>query len=157
MIDEVTESSTVHSVPILARLANRGTAPANFFFTCDIAETGEAADIGGYQNAVIDAGESLEISFGWRNANQGNASLTCRVLTPTQLVEDDAFGGGLRTTGVITWIQPIEEESMSIIPILIATALTMIGAGYYYFNNFVKQKDEEEDFIDDDYEYDKGE
>jgi|APSaa5957512535_1039671.scaffolds.fasta_scaffold01655_4 hypothetical protein len=157
MTDEVTESSTVHSVPILARLANRGTAPANFFFTCDIAETGEAADIGGYQNAVIDAGESLEISFGWRNANQGNASLTCRVLTPTQLVEDDAFGGGLRTTGVITWIQPIEEESMSIIPILIATALTMIGAGYYYFNNFVKQKDEEEDFIDDDYEYDKGE
>jgi hypothetical protein len=63
----------------------------------------------------------------------------------------------LRTTGVITWIQPIEEESMSIIPILIATALTMIGAGYYYFNNFVKQKDDEEDFIDDDYEYDKGE
>jgi len=157
MTDEVTESSTVHSVPILARLANRGTAPANFFFTCDIAETGEAADIGGYQNAVIDAGESLEISFGWRNANQGNASLTCRVLTPTQLVEDDAFGGGLRTTGVITWIQPIEEESMSIIPILIAIALTMIGAGYYYFNNFVKQKDDEEDFIDDDYEYDKGE
>jgi len=157
MTDEVTESSTVHSVPILARLANRGTAPANFFFTCDIAETGEAADIGGYQNAVIDAGESLEISFGWRNANQGNASLTCRILTPTQLVEDDAFGGGLRTTGVITWIQPIEEESMSIIPILIAIALTMIGAGYYYFNNFVKQKDDEEDFIDDDYEYDKGE
>ncbi len=157
MTDEVTESSTVHSVPILARLANRGTAPANFFFTCDITETGEAADIGGYQNAVIDAGESLEISFGWRNANQGNASLTCRILTPTQLVEDDAFGGGLRTTGVITWIQPIEEESMSIIPILIAIALTMIGAGYYYFNNFVKQKDEEEDFIDDDYEYDKGE
>jgi len=157
MTDEVTESSTVHSVPILARLANRGTAPANFFFTCDITETGEAADIGGYQNAVIDAGESLEISFGWRNANQGNASLTCRVLTPTQLVEDDAFGGGLRTTGVITWIQPIEEESMSIIPILIAIALTMIGAGYYYFNNFVKQKDDEEDFIDDDYEYDKGE
>jgi hypothetical protein len=157
MTDEVTESSTVHSVPILARLANRGTAPANFFFTCDITETGDAADIGGYQNAVIDAGESLEISFGWRNANQGNASLTCRILTPTQLVEDDAFGGGLRTTGVITWIQPIEEESMSIIPILIAIALTMIGAGYYYFNNFVKQKDEEEDFIDDDYEYDKGE
>tara|TARA_B100001105_G_scaffold108217_1_gene86712 strand:+ start:1103 stop:2857 length:1755 start_codon:yes stop_codon:yes gene_type:complete len=157
MTDEVTESSTVHSVPILARLANRGTAPANFFFTCDITETGEAADIGGYQNAVIDAGESLEISFGWRNANQGNASLTCRILTPTQLVEDDAFGGGLRTTGVITWIQPIEEESMSIIPILIAIALTMIGAGYYYFNNFVKQKDDEEDFIDDDYEYDKGE
>jgi hypothetical protein len=156
MTDEVNESSTVHSVPILARLANRGTAPANFYFTCDIAETGDAADIGGYQNAVIDAGESLEISFGWRNANQGNASLTCRVLTPTQLVEDDAFGGGLRTTAVITWIQPIEEESMSIIPILIAIALTMIGAGYYYFNNFVKQKDDEEDFIDDDYEYDKG-
>ena len=156
IVGEVTESSTVHSVPILARLANRGTAPANFFFTCDITENGEAADIGGYQNAVIDAGESIEISFGWRNANQGNASLTCRILTPTQLVDDDAYGGGLRTTSVITWMKPVEEESRTIIPILIATALTMFGIGYYYFKKVAMQENEE-DFIDDHYEYDKGE
>ena len=70
---------------ISAVLANRGSAPANLFFDCDVAETGMAADIGGYQNVNIDAGEEVEVFFGWRNSVEGTFSLTCEVLTPCLL------------------------------------------------------------------------
>ncbi|RZP11780.1 MAG: hypothetical protein EVA35_00625 [Candidatus Poseidoniales archaeon] len=121
--------STGQSMPILARLANRGTAPALLYFTCDVAETGVEANIGGYQGARIDAGESVEVSFGWRNSEVGDATLSCRILTPTQLVDDSAFGGGNMSTGVATWTEPVEDDSLSILPLLAAIIVGAIIAG----------------------------
>ena len=128
--DEDTRS-TSQSMPVLARIANRGTASALLYFTCDatvasidedgnVTETVAAADIGGYQEARIDAGESVEVQFGWRSSVAGQASLTCRILTPLQLVHEDSFGGGSTTTGVMTWTEPVEEDSLPVLPLLAA-------------------------------------
>ena len=121
--------STGQSMPILARLANRGTASALLYFTCDVVETGLEANIGGYQEVGIDAGESVEVSFGWRNSEVGDATLSCRVLTPSQLVEEDAFGGGSMSTGLATWTEPVEDDSLPILPLLAAIVVGMVIAG----------------------------
>nr|AIF09376.1 hypothetical protein [uncultured marine group II/III euryarchaeote KM3_36_F10] len=117
------------SMPVLAGLANRGTVAALLYFTCDNTETGMEADIGGYQQARIDPGESVEVSFGWRHTLTGEASLTCRILTPTQLVEDGAFGGGSMTTYTATWTEPVEDDSLPVLPLLAAIIVAMAIAG----------------------------
>jgi len=114
------------SMPILAQLANRGTASALLYFTCDVVETGLEADIGGYREVLIDAGESVEISFGWRSSEVGDATLSCRILTPSQLVEDSAFGGGSMSTGLATWTEPADDDSLPILPLLTAI---IVGIG----------------------------
>jgi len=120
--DEDTRS-TSQSMPVLARIANRGTASALLYFTCEVA--GLEADIGGYQEARIDAGESMEVQFGWRSSVTGQASLTCRILTPLQLVDEDSFGGGSTTTGVMTWTEPAEEDSLPVLPLLAAIVVAV--------------------------------
>ena len=117
------------SMPVLAGLANRGTVAALLYFTCDNTETGMEADIGGYQQARIDPGESVEVSFGWRHTLTGEASLTCRILTPTQLVEDGAFGGGSMTTYTTTWTDSVEDDSLPVLPLLAAIVVAMAIAG----------------------------
>ena len=120
--DEDTRS-TSQSMPVLARIANRGTASALLYFTCEVA--GLEADIGGYQESRIDAGESVEVQFGWRSSVTGQASLTCRILTPLQLVDEDSFGGGSTTTGVMTWTEPAEEDSLPVLPLLAAIVVAV--------------------------------
>ena len=117
------------SMPVVAGLANRGTAAALLYFTCDVTETGMEADIGGYQQARIEAGESVQVSFGWRHSQTGDASLTCRILTPTQLVEDDSFGGGSMTTVTASWTEPVEDDSLPVLPLLAAIIVAMAIAG----------------------------
>lgn len=123
--DGASIKSIGQSMPILAGMANRGTASALLYFTCDVVETGLAADIGDYQEVRIDAGESVEVSFGWRHSEVGNATLSCRILTPTQLVEDDAFGGGSMSTELATWTEPAEDDSLSILPLLAAIVVAI--------------------------------
>ena len=115
-----TSKARGQSMPVVAGLANRGTAAALLYFTCDVTETGLEADIGGYQQATVGAGESVEVSFGWRHSQTGEASLTCRILTPTQLVDDDAFGGGSMTTETASWTEPVEDDSLPVLPVLAA-------------------------------------
>ena len=129
-ISEGTATKSIgQSMPIQARLANRGTAAALLYFTCDVVGTGMEANIGGYQEIRIDAGESVEASFGWRSSDVGEATLSCRILTPTQLVDDGAFGGGSMTTGLATWTEPVEDDSLPILPLLAAIVVGAVIAG----------------------------
>ena len=135
---------------ISAVLANRGSAPANLFFDCDVAETGMAADIGGYQNVNIDAGEEVEVFFGWRNSVEGTFGLTCEVLTPTQLVDfekSQAFGGGNMSTQSITW-EEIDEDSFNMIPILIVIIIVMISGGVYFVHNLSRNAEQTAEILE---------
>ena len=87
------------------------------------------ANIGGYQEVRIDAGESVEASFGWRSSDVGETTLSCRILTPTQLVDDGAFGGGSMSTGLATWTEPAEDDSLPILPLLAAIVVGVVIAG----------------------------
>ena len=43
------------SVPMRASFTNSGSAPASFYISCDVVETGLDADIGGFQGLVLNA------------------------------------------------------------------------------------------------------
>ena len=134
---------------ISAVLANRGTASANLFFDCEITETGMSADIGGYQNVIIDAGE-IEVFFGWRNIDAGIFGLTCEVLTPTQLVDfenSQAFGGGEISTESITW-EEINDDSFNMIPILIVIIISMISGGVYFVHNLSRNAEQTAEILE---------
>ena len=151
--EESSSKARGQSMPVVAGLANRGTAAALLYFTCEVTETGLEADIGGYQQARIEAGESVEVSFGWRHSQIGEASLTCRILTPTQLVEDGAFGGGSMTTGGATWTEPEEDGSMSMLPLLAAIVVAMVIAGTTMLRRASDAivEDEDSDYSKDEY------
>lgn len=121
--DSVSRSSG--GVGLIATIANRGTAPAVVYFNCDVTETGLAAQMTSFPGGLIDPGEEVGIQFSWMNSDEDIASLTCEVLTPTQLVEDDAFGGGTASTTQIVWYDAEEEEG-SIIPIIVAIFLALV-------------------------------
>ena len=143
------------SMPVVAGLANRGTAAALLYFTCDVTETGMEADIGGYQQARIESGESIQVSFGWRHSQAGDASLTCRILTPTQLVEDDAFGGGSMTTATASWAEPEEDDSLPVLPLLAAIVVAMAIAGVTMLRRasdaIVEDDEEDQEYSEDEY------
>ena len=141
------EASTSQSVAVLAEFANRGSAAASFYITCDIVETGMQADIGGFQGVVVGAGESTEIQFGWRGGEVGTFSIDCEILTPTQLVDDGSFGGGSMTAGPVVWVEPTEDEGLPMTPILVALA---VGVGIVSLWAYRKASSIEEDQFEDD-------
>ena len=138
---------TGKSHQITAILANRGTQTANLYFDCDITETSIDADIGGYQNAMIEPGEQIEVNFGWRNINPGNFGLTCDILTPTQLVNDTAFGGGSISTNSVIW-EDTEEESFNMIPIFIVIIIAIISGGVYFIQKLSNDAEETAEILD---------
>ena len=102
------------SVPIRASFSNSGSAPASFYISCEVVETGLDADIGGFQGIVLGAGESGEIIFDWRGGETGYFTLNCRVLTPTQLVSD-SFEGFI-TSDTISWTESVDDEGLQWFP-----------------------------------------
>ena len=144
---EPTESVSRGSsgVGMMAKIANRGTAPAIVYFTCDVTETGAAAQMTSYPGGLIEAGEEVTIQFSWMNSDVDNASLTCEILTPTQLVEEDAFGGGIANSDQITWIDSPDDESGSIIPVLIAFVIATLAMAAFFFKMSKSSEEDEEE------------
>ena len=129
----------------MATIANRGTAPAIVYFTCDVSETGTAAQMTSYPGGLVEEGEEVTIQFSWMNSDVDNASLTCEILTPTQLVEEDAFGGGTASSDKITWIDPTDDEGGSIIPVLAAFVIATVAMGAFFFKMSKSSEEDEEE------------
>ena len=139
-----TDIPTGKSHQVSAIIANRGTVSANIYFDCDVTESGLAADIGGYQGAMIDSGEEIELNFGWRNNDQGEFGLTCEILTPTQLVDYEnstAFGGGEFSTSTINW-EDSEDDSFNMLPIFIVIIIIIISGGVYFVHHLSNDAEE---------------
>ena len=145
---ETTELASINGgVAMLATIANRGSAPAVVYIACDIAQTDEAADIGGWRGERIDPGAEVTIQFPWRNAIEGDFSLECRILTPTQLVDENAFGGGTITSDEVTWYEPGDEDGGSIIPIILVLLLSCVMMGFFVLRMIAKPLEDDEDDI----------
>ena len=132
------------SVPMRASFTNSGSAPASFYISCDVVETGLDADIGGFQGLVLNAGQTGEMLFDWRGGETGYYSLDCEILTPTQLVSDDSFGGGTFSSGTVSWVESVEEDGLPMVSILVALAVTVLIIGIW-----LVRKSSEEDYSDD--------
>jgi len=132
------------SVAVEAVIANTGSAAAILAIDCNVTSTGVAAEMSPtWPNAMIGAGGEETIHFTWRTSTAGEDGLTCRVLTPTQLVDDLAFGGGEMDSGAITWEEAEEEEGLTyILPIMLALVVGIAIAGYVAINR-MNEVDEE--------------
>ncbi|MDB3854874.1 hypothetical protein N9347_01020 [Euryarchaeota archaeon] len=146
-----TDIPTGKSHQVSAIIANRGTVSANIYFDCDVTESGLAADIGGYQGAMIDSGEEIEVNFGWRNNDQGEFGLSCEILTPTQLVDYEnstAFGGGEFSTSTINW-EDSKDDSFNMIPIFIVIIIIIISGGVYFVHHLSNDAEETAEILED--------
>ena len=120
-----------------AVLSNTGTAAASLAINCDVNSTGETAQISpSFPNTLVGPGSQASISFSWRTTAVGDDFLSCRILTPTQLVDDSSFGGGVMTSGIVTWSDASEDEgSRLVVPIMIALLIGTGIAGYAFVAN----------------------
>ena len=146
-----TDIPTGKSHQVSAIIANRGTVSANIYFDCDVTESGLAADIGGYQGAMIDSGEEIELNFGWRNNDQGEFGLSCEILTPTQLVDYEnstAFGGGEFSTSTINW-EDSKDDSFNMVPIFIVIIIIIISGGVYFVHHLSNDAEETAEILED--------
>ncbi|MCP2506872.1 MAG: hypothetical protein NLN64_01065 [Candidatus Thalassarchaeaceae archaeon] len=129
------------SIMMIAKIKNVGDAPAHIAITCYLNSTGEAAQTDSYPNTLINPDETGEILFNWQSIKSGNEQLNCKILTPTQLVNEDSFGGGSMTSSIINWESIVNEGGLSyIMPIIIALIFGIFFSGYIIVNN-IKNKD----------------
>ncbi|MBR79870.1 MAG: hypothetical protein CMA88_03695 [Euryarchaeota archaeon] len=139
--DQISEASVGDSVNMEAVISNSGTAAASLAINCDVASTGEAAQISpSFPNTLVGPGEQSTISFSWRSSSSGDESLSCRILTPTQLVEESAFGGGQMSTGVLSWVEVSDGSGgVTLLPAMIALLVGAGIGGYFLFSIYQEQ------------------
>ena len=136
------------SLTIEAVIGNKGTAAAILAIDCNITSSGVAAEMSpNWPNAMIGPGQQEVISFSWRYHSEGHEGLTCRILTPTQLVNDLAFGGGELTSEGISWSEAEDEEGSPLfIPLLLALVIGVVIAGYALVTNLDREYEDEDDY-----------
>ena len=98
-----------------------------------------------YPGGLVDAGEEVTIQFSWMNSDVDNASLTCEILTPTQLVDEDAFGGGTASSEQITWVDAEDDEDGSILPVVVAFAIAVVAMAAFFFRMTKSSEEDEEE------------
>jgi len=129
---ELSEATVGDSVNVEGVILNSGSAAASLALNCEDVSTNATSQISpSFPNTVIGPGEQAEISFSWRVSVPGDDSISCRILTPTQLVDEFAFGGGQRDShNIVNWVIADVDDESTIIPALIALAIATSAGGY---------------------------
>lgn len=140
--------SVGNSANMVAVIENTGSAAASLAINCEDVSTGSTAQISpSFPNALVGPGEQVSIPFSWRVAVEGTDSLSCRILTPTQLVEELSFGGGQYTSNSVEWTEAEEKGSSTMVPALIAL-IVAAGIGGYFLLSIYTNTDEEVEDLD---------
>ena len=87
----------------------------------------------------------MTISFSWRVSVLGEDSLSCRILTPTQLVDEFAFGGGQMSSQSVNWVASEDGGGNSPLPALIALAIAASVGGFFLFSIYNEREDDLEE------------
>ena len=112
-------------------ISNDGNADAVVYFVCDDADTGDRQSVGDiYIGGLIESQSESVFPISWTPTEEGDWALICSIMTPSQLVFEEAWGGGSVTTPYISFESVEEEVAGSIIPILVALAMGVIGVGW---------------------------
>ena len=130
------------SVDVEAVLYNTGTAAASMAINCREGNTGVTAQISpSFPNTVIGPGEQKTIAFKWRSSVIGIDTLNCSILTPIQLVDEIAFGGGDASTNPVNWVEQVSSSDGSdMVPLLIALLISASIGGYVLFSLYNKDE-----------------
>ena len=113
-------------------ISNTGSADAIVYFVCDEAQTGLRQSIGdAYVGGLVEAGDTSMFPINWTPAGEGEMALACTILTPSQLVNEDHWGGGSITTPLIDFQYTEENGAGSVVPALVAMAGVGILIGVF--------------------------
>ena len=128
----LSEATVGDSVNVEGVILNSGSAAASLALNCEDVSTNATSQISpSFPNTVIGPGEQAEISFSWRVSVPGDDSISCRILTPTQLVDEFAFGGGQKgSQNIVNWVIADVDDEATIIPALIALVIATSAGGY---------------------------
>ena len=136
------DASVGESVNVDAVISNSGSVAASLAINCEDVSTDSTAQIApSFPNSVIGPGEQVTISFNWRVSVPGEDSISCRILTPTQLVDEFAFGGGEMKSQSINWTMADDDEDTTIIPALIALAIAASVGGYFLLSIYNEREE----------------
>ncbi len=113
-------------------ISNDGNADAVVYFVCDDADTGERQSVGDiYVGGLVESQSESIFAISWTPSEEGDWALICSIMTPSQLVSEEAWGGGSVTTPYISFESVEEEVAGSVIPILVALGIGVIGVGWF--------------------------
>ena len=113
-------------------ISNKGNADAIVYFICDDAQTGLRQSIGdAYVGGLVESDDTAIFPINWTPAGEGEMALTCKILTPSQLVNENFWGGGSITTPLIDFLHSEEDDAGSVVPALVAMAGVGILIGAY--------------------------
>ena len=113
-------------------ISNTGSADAIVYFVCDDAQTGLRQSIGdAYVGGLVESGDTSIFPINWTPVGEGEMALTCTILTPSQLVIEDYWGGGSITTPLIDFQYKEENDAGSVVPALVAMAGVGILIGLF--------------------------
>ena len=113
-------------------ISNGGNADAVVYFVCDDADTGDRQSVGDiYVGGLVESQSESVFPISWTPAKEGNWALTCSIMTPSQLVSEEAWGGGSLTTPYISFESVEEQAAGSILPILVALGACVAGIGWF--------------------------
>tara|TARA_B100000683_G_scaffold72098_1_gene70608 strand:- start:5 stop:1780 length:1776 start_codon:yes stop_codon:yes gene_type:complete len=141
--------SVGNSANMVAVIENTGSASASLAINCEDVSTGSTAQISpSFPNALVSPGEQVSIPFSWRVTVEGIDSLSCRILTPTQLVEELSFGGGQFSSSSIDWTVAEDDGSSTMVPAILALLVAAGIGGYLLLSIYTKNEEEleEEDY-----------
>jgi hypothetical protein len=142
----LSEASVRDSVNVEAVIVNSGTAAASLAISCEDVSTDTTAQISpSFPNAILGPGEQVMISFSWRVSVAGEDSISCRILTPTQLVDELSFGGGQMSSQSVNWTVVNDEDDSALLPALIALAIATAVGGYLLFSIYNEREEDTEE------------
>ena len=142
----LSEAPLGESVNVDAVIYNTGSAAASLAINCEDVSTNTTAQISpSFPNSIIGPGEQVTISFSWRVSVLGEDSLSCRILTPTQLVDEFAFGGGQMSSQNVNWVAAEDDGGNSPLPALIALAIAASVGGFFLFSIYNEREEDLEE------------
>ena len=113
-------------------ITNYGNADAVVYFVCDDADTGDRQSVGDvYVGGLVESQSESVFPITWTPTKEGDWALMCSILTPSQLISEEAWGGGSFTTPYISFESVEEQGAGSVIPILVALGMGVIGVGWF--------------------------
>ena len=149
VVDEegvLSEATVGDSVNVEAEILNSGTAAASLALNCEDVSTNTTAQISpSFPNSIIGPGEKVTMYFSWRVSVPGEDSISCRILTPTQLVDEFAFGGGQMNSQSLNWTMAEDDDGSTIIPALIALVVATSAGGYFLFSIYNEREEDLEE------------
>jgi len=110
------------SIKVNATVRNDGEAAAHVALYCTTGGNDTVADVG-LPDLVVPALSTASVSFRWASFEAGSHNITCAIYTPTQLIDENAWGGAPVTSSDVVW-SPMSETASGALGFL---AMVFVG------------------------------